>query len=255
MRELLGRYHALMPDEQKLLARWDDALDGGGAYSGSFRREVGQRLLDVYRPRPYHNLEHLQAVLDRLDELHPRAQQAGVTAFVADTVVLAAFYHDLVVESEHTSAQAAQAQLQGMGMPAPCAGETARLVEVTATHTYRADDIAAGWLCDADLGILAATPSRYREYLAAVRAEYVDVSPQDWRCGRSGVLEGLLSRRRLFLLAGPEREEGARANLRDAARQPAGRDHACTGGCVAASCRTAESASAKPRLRASIIFT
>ena len=58
-----------------------------------------------------------------------------------------------------------------------------------------------GVLLDADLAILGSSPTTYDAYVAAVRAEYADVGDDEWRAGRTGVLEGFGNREILFVTA------------------------------------------------------
>jgi predicted metal-dependent HD superfamily phosphohydrolase len=71
-------------------------------------------------------------------------------------------------------------------------------------------------LLDADLAILAAEGKRYARYAADIRKEYDFVPEADYRKGRTAVLNGFLSRPRIFHtpLMFEEGEESARRNLR-----------------------------------------
>lgn len=157
--------------------------------------------------RGYHDLEHLAEVLERLAELgwssHPE-------------VVLAAWFHDAVYDgedgAEERSALLAERELAGEAIDV---AEVARLVRLTTTHESADDDAAGQALCDADLGILAASPQRYARYVAGVRADYAHVPDNLFRRGRRAVLEDLAGRERLFATAYAREhwEPRARANL------------------------------------------
>jgi predicted metal-dependent HD superfamily phosphohydrolase len=176
----LADHHALRDD---LLAAWD-------------------------RPG-YHDLRHLEEVLDRLDEL------AGAGApFDPTLTALAAWFHDAVydgtADDEERSARWAERAL-----PAAYAGDVGRLVRMTADHRPAEGDPAAAALSDADLGILAAPRERYDAYVAGVRADFAHVGDEDFRAGRAAVLRDLVGRADLFSTL-PARElwaEAARANL------------------------------------------
>src|SRR5690606_35314482 len=72
----------------------------------------------------------------------------------------------------------------------------------------------AAVLNDADLAMLAAEPQRYKEYKAAVRAEYAHIPTEDYLRARIRVIERLLARRSLFLSPlGAAWEEPARQSL------------------------------------------
>ena len=173
------------------------------------RTDLRDRLVTAYRTdRGYHDLRHLSEVLDRLEAL-------GATGNTE--VVLAAWYHDAVYDdrgdNEERSALLAEQDLSGL--PQVDVGEVARLVRLTESHRPDPDDHNGGLLCDADLGILAAPPDRYAEYVADVRQEYAGIPELDFVRGRLTVLEQLAAKESLFHtdLARREWEPAARANL------------------------------------------
>ncbi|MFE5890691.1 hypothetical protein ACFQ6E_17360 [Streptomyces sp. NPDC056462] len=163
--------------------------------------------------RHYHTLTHLTAVLDRIDELAGHARDA-------DVVRLAAWFHDAVYlpdrsENEERSAHLAERALVEAGVPAERTAEVARLVRLTVTHAPAPDDPDGQVLCDADLAILAAPPSAYAAYTAAVREEYHFVPNDAFREGRAAILRQLLDLPSLFSTPyGKEKWEAtARYNL------------------------------------------
>ncbi|MFI2424915.1 hypothetical protein ACH5A7_12560 [Streptomyces sp. NPDC018955] len=146
--------------------------------------------------RHYHTLTHLTAVLDHIDVLEEYADDP-------DVVRLAAWFHDAVYlpdrsTNEERSARLAERALPEAGVPAEKTAEVARLVRLTVTHDPADDDRDGQVLCDADLAILAAPPSSYAAYTAAVREEYHFVPNDAFRAGRSEVLRRLLALPRLF---------------------------------------------------------
>lgn len=202
--------------QRQLLARFMRVFEGEGS------REVGEEVLGAYnqQQRHYHNLEHLLLVLTRLDELREVARQAAGDTLDESAVELAAFFHDVIYvtdgseSSEAESAQLARTQLEKAGAPPELCNEVARLVLLTATHNPAADDVAGGWLCDADLHVLAWPWPRYADYVARVRREYAHVTPAQWQRGRALVLQNLLASAQLYALAGTTDEAAARRNLR-----------------------------------------
>lgn len=163
--------------------------------------------------RRYHTLTHLTAVLDRIDEL---AGHAGDP----DVVRLAAWFHDAVYlpdrsENEERSARLAERALPEAGVSAERTAEVARLVRLTTSHAPAPDDRDGQVLCDADLAILAAPPSAYAAYTAAVREEYHFVPNDAFREGRAAILRQLLALPSLFSTPhGKEKWEAtARYNL------------------------------------------
>ena len=173
------------------------------------RHALRDELLAAWDRPGYHDLRHLEEVLDRLDVL----AAAGV-AFDATSVGLAAWFHDAVYDGapddEELSAQWAERAL-----PATYADEVARLVRMTVDHRPAADDLAGEVLSDADLGILAAPAERYDDYVAGVRADFAHVADDDFGAGRAAVLRDLLGRAYLFTTPQARElwEDAARANV------------------------------------------
>ncbi|MET9081157.1 hypothetical protein ABZX77_04520 [Streptomyces sp. NPDC004237] len=146
--------------------------------------------------RRYHTVAHLTAVLDRIDVLEEYADDPAL-------VRLAAWFHDAVYlpdrsTNEERSARLAERALAGTGISAANIAEVARLVRLTVTHDPAPGDRNGEVLCDADLAILAAPPSAYAAYTAAVREEYHFVPNDAFREGRSAILRQLLDLPRLF---------------------------------------------------------
>ncbi|WP_328223460.1 HD domain-containing protein [Streptomyces sp. NBC_00310] len=164
--------------------------------------------------RKYHTLDHLTAVLDRVEVLEDHAADP-------DLVRLAAWFHDAVYlpersTNEERSARLAERALREAGVAQEKVAEVVRLVLLTVTHDPADDDPNGQVLCDADLAILASAPDAYAAYAAAVRAEYGFVPDEAFRAGRAAVLRQLLDLPRLFRTPYGQREwEGrARENLR-----------------------------------------
>jgi len=170
--------------------------------------------------RGYHDLQHLAEVLDHLDLLLGGTGNEGGAADVDPVALrLAAWFHDAVhdgrPDDEERSARLAEEELAAAGVDAGVVAEVARLVRLTATHDPAETDLAGAVLSDADLGVLAADPERYAEYVAGVRREYAHVPADVFRRGRAEVLRGLLAAPALFRTATGGRlwEQRARANV------------------------------------------
>ena len=167
------------------------------------------RLTKAYGPqRAYHNLRHVEAVLETAERLMPEGSAH---------VVLALIYHDAVYDprakdNEERSAQMAREELRSLGVPNEDLDEVARLILLTKHHQVSPGDEAGSAVVDADLAILQASPEEYDRYAAAIREEYAWVPEEEYRIGRAKVLEGLMSRK-LFSSALLD-EEMARANMR-----------------------------------------
>ncbi|MEU6348621.1 hypothetical protein ABZ896_04765 [Streptomyces sp. NPDC047072] len=205
-----------MADLDALRARFSDALTGARGSDGPDPVPYADNLLVRWQEpqRRYHTLAHLTAVLDHIDVLEEYADDPSA-------VRLAAWFHDAVYlpdrsENEERSARLAERALPEAGVPAATTAEVARLVRLTVTHDPADDDRDGQVLCDADLAILAAPPSSYAAYTAAVREEYGFVPDDAFRGGRSAVLRQLLELPRLFRTPYGTREweATARYNLR-----------------------------------------
>ncbi|WP_320777506.1 hypothetical protein [Streptomyces sp. CRN 30] len=204
------------PDADALRARWLHAL---------LPARDGARLPEPYPyadnlikrwsepQRRYHTLDHLVAVLDRIDVLAEYAEDVAA-------VRLAAWFHDAVYlpersTNEERSARLAERALPEAGVEQARTDEVARLVRLTVTHDPAPGDANGAVLCDADLAILAADPEAYDRYARAVREEYAFVPDDAFRTGRADVLRHLLGLPRLFRTPYGEREweAAARRNL------------------------------------------
>ena len=198
------------------------ARGAGATADGDAVRDVGDDLVGRWSApdRRFHNLRHLADVLHRVDELSEETHEP-------DLVRLAAWYHGAVFDAarkvayatqggEQTtvSAELARSQLTGLGVPAASAERVAQLVDSLARHKPLAGDVDSAVLNDADLGMLAAEPQRYREYIADVRAEYAHIPLPDFLDARIRVLTKLLKRPSLYWSPlGAAWEEPARQNV------------------------------------------
>jgi predicted metal-dependent HD superfamily phosphohydrolase len=185
-------------------------------------RTVGEELIERWSGagRHFHNLRHLAAVLHRVDELAHETHQA-------DLVRLAAWYHGAVFDADRKvayatrggeqtmlSAELARTQLVGLGVPVAAADRVGELVDTLARHKALPGDFDSAVLNDADLGMLAAEPQRYKEYVAAIRAEYAHIPLPDYLDARSKVVTKLLGRSQIYVSPlGATWEEPARQNL------------------------------------------
>ena len=187
-----------MADLDDLRARWRRTLLAARSDGTAAPEPYGEALLERWSEpqRRYHTVDHLAAVLDHVDELAEYAADV-------EAVRLAAWFHDAVYlpdrsENEERSARLAERALPEAGVPAERTAEVARLVRLTVTHDPAPGDRNGEVLCDADLAILAAPPSAYAAYTAAVREEYHFVPNDAFRAGRADVLRQLLALPSLF---------------------------------------------------------
>ncbi|MGH3367350.1 MAG: HD domain-containing protein [Nocardioidaceae bacterium] len=174
--------------------------------------DLRERLTERYREphRRYHDVRHLQEVLEAVDQLAAEADDPKAVRW-------AAWFHDAVYDvrrddNEEQSARLAVDELTAHGCEPALVDEVARLVRLTGTHQPANTDRNGAVLCDADLRILAADPWRYAEYVTDVRAEFAHVRDDEFRAGRAAVLRGLLASPRLY------RTDSAHARLEERAR-------------------------------------
>ncbi|MFE5939336.1 hypothetical protein ACFQ69_28720 [Streptomyces sp. NPDC056470] len=207
------------PVDPALLQRWNATLRAARAgREGPDPAPYGRNLLTRWAEpqRRYHTVDHLRAVLNRIDELADLGGEGGELELVR----LAAWFHDAVYrpdrsENEERSAVLAEKALAEAGLTSHEVAEVARLVRLTTTHDPAPGDLNGEALCDADLAILATDEDTYGGYTRAVREEYAFVPDDDFRQGRAAVLRQLLSLPRLFRTpyGAAAWEERARRNL------------------------------------------
>lgn len=165
--------------------------------------------------RHYHGVRHVHWVVRHVLELAERLPVGDLGAVVA-----AAFFHDVVYDptasdNEAASARLAAAALTEMGWDPGRIQAVTDMIVATTDHDVDAADLDTQLLLAADLGVLAAEPTRYLDYVRAVRREYAHVSEADWRHGRAAVLRKLIGRTHLFAPAIhlTDWEQRARANI------------------------------------------
>ena len=146
--------------------------------------------------RRYHDLAHLDAVLQRVDSLSSEVRHL-------ETVRLAAWFHDAVYDvtaddNETRSALLAEKVLTGLRVEDGRVAEVVRLVVLTVGHDPAEDDLDGAVLCDADLAVLASDDLGYARYTEAVRAEHRHLDDTTFAAGRATVLRSLLDRPALF---------------------------------------------------------
>lgn len=163
--------------------------------------------------RYYHNLEHIQQILEIVEPM-----QSQAINFPA--IGLAAWFHDVIYDSrdkdnEEQSAEYAETSLKTLKLPITLIDSVKILILNTKTHQAQPDDIDSQILLDADLAILGASESSYRNYAQAIRQEYSWIPDEVYRVGRKQVLQNFLQRKRIYLteLLFLHLEENAKRNM------------------------------------------
>ena len=182
-----------------------NVVAAGGTAPADEIHAVARRLLDRWSVphRRFHTVRHLLDVLARVDEL-------GAETHDPPLVLLGAWYHGAVFdvqiltgstagcEDDPSSAALAVTELVGLGVPDGRARRVGDLVAVLVAHDPDPTDLDATVLCDADLGVLATEPQKYRTYLRNVREEYADVADPEFFAARRATVTGLLARKTIY---------------------------------------------------------
>jgi predicted metal-dependent HD superfamily phosphohydrolase len=173
-------------------------------------REIG----DQYSGsgRHYHNLSHLDKLLQELD---------AVKAFFSDwqTILFAIAYHDIIYnplksDNEEKSASLATKRLSKLSIPAAQCDKCYDHIMATKGHHVAADN-DTNFFTDADLAILGADAATYRWYAAMIRKEYHWYPDIVYKPGRKKVLQHFLDMPAIYKTAyfSGKYEKQARANL------------------------------------------
>lgn len=141
--------------------------------------------------RHYHSLQHLRECLMHFAQARHLAQQPG-------EVAIALWFHDAIYDvrgksNERLSADWAIRVLASCHASQATLARVERLIMVT-RHDATPSEPDEQLLVDIDLTILGATPERFAEYDAQVRAEYAWVPGFVYRMKRRSVLKAFLGR-------------------------------------------------------------
>ncbi|HEY9831996.1 MAG TPA: hypothetical protein V6D26_15535 [Stenomitos sp.] len=146
--------------------------------------------------RFYHNLEHINQVLERIEQMKSLSLDYISVQF-------AAWFHDVIYDpktqdNEEQSADYAESTLNRLKIPEIIIARVKYLILTTKNHQALPTDIDNQILLDADLAILGATEWEYQVYAQAIRQEYFWMSDVDYQIGRYQVLNNFLQRGRLY---------------------------------------------------------
>ncbi|UII32477.1 hypothetical protein LVD17_01310 [Fulvivirga ulvae] len=145
--------------------------------------------------RYYHNLHHLENLLEQLSEVKLSIKDWDVTLF-------ALFYHDLVYnparrDNEEKSARMAGERLKSINFPKDGVDKCRNMILATKGHADASDN-DTNLFTDADLSILGCAHDQYMEYARQVREEYHIYPDMLYKPGRKKVLQYFLSMDRIF---------------------------------------------------------
>jgi predicted metal-dependent HD superfamily phosphohydrolase len=190
--------------------RWRDLLGRCGGNADA--TDAYPRLLAAYRrpDRFYHAAAHIGDCLHWLD-------QSRSTAGRPDEVELALWFHDAVYDphasdNEERSAAWASDSLEAAGIDRAVRGRVHDLILAT-KHNAPPTAGDAEVIVDIDLSILGRDPDTFSAYDGAIAKEYAWVPWEQYRAGRTAVLDGFLRRAAIF------RTEFFRERFEDRARR------------------------------------
>lgn len=172
-------------------------------------------LADFYEGdgRYYHNLHHIQNVLETVELLSPYAQDLPA-------IQLAAWFHDAIYDvqrndNEARSADYAADVLQALGLPAATIAKVAALIRATKHNRACPGDTDCQIILDADLATFASDWETQEAIERAIRQEYAFVPEAAYRQGRQAILQNFLQRDRIYYTEPMyrEREAAARENI------------------------------------------
>lgn len=158
--------------------------------------------------RAYHNLKHIEFMLDALKTRH----------VLTLTLELAVWGHDLIYnphakDNEEQSARKFDEWLKQQKADPALRQDIQRLILAT-KHTVLPQQRDEQLLIDADLAVLGASTDQFEAYDRAIRQEYKYVPSFLYQKGRVKILQSFLERPRIFSTPEFESlEKQARINL------------------------------------------
>jgi predicted metal-dependent HD superfamily phosphohydrolase len=202
---------------EELRARFGRAAADAGATASC--DDVFLELVARYREphRHYHTLAHISACLIWLDWF-------SGSAVHPEEVELALWFHDAVYvlgdgANERRSAELARDRLNALGVRSEAIERIVAHIHTTAGHDASGGDAAL--VVDIDLSVLGTRRGDFEVFERRIRLEYAHVPESAYRAARRRVLEGFLSRARIYqnALLRAEFEAPARANLKRRIRE------------------------------------
>ncbi len=151
--------------------------------------------------RAYHTLNHIEQLLVQLENINHILSEPHIIA-------LALYYHDVIYDPTRSDNELRSAEFATDTLSPYLSPEQYQqihaLIMMTANHqidTLVASDKYndAAYLLDMDLSILGAPWTAYEQYAKAIRQEYKHVAADNYRDGRTAVLQGLLAHPKLYL--------------------------------------------------------
>jgi len=200
-------------------------------------RQAGLALLAAYDGpgRHYHNVTHLDSVLQQLDWAKKSLQETGELSMMTpeesnkmfDVIELALWYHDAVYDAKAKDNEAKSrdwflSDAHEFGLGAALQQDIAALIDLTAHHKD-AKTLPERILTDCDLAILGAAKPAFDAYDDGIAKEYAHVPAPAYATGRAAVLKGFLDQPQIFKTEAFRKayEAQARQNLQPPGGLPA----------------------------------
>src|ERR1043166_6113314 len=161
--------HFDTPEYKETLVRYADFFQRIGAKGDASKSFKALAARYSERHRTYHNLSHINAMLDDLEQVRYLAQNP-------DVVEGAVWYHDVVYDpkakdNEEQSAALAVTTLKEAGLADIFYDVVNKLIMAT-KHSEISTDPDAQLLADIDLAILGKSDHTFDMYERAIRKEY-----------------------------------------------------------------------------------
>ena len=144
--------------------------------------------------RAYHNLAHVDNMLDHLDACQDVENR--------EAVARAIWFHDVICDPQSSSNEADSAilfrKLLGSSFDLAFVDEVARLIMVSDPRSDRLVDFAGELMADLDLLTLGVDRAGYNAYARSIRQEYAFVPTDAFAKGRVAVMERLLDQDTIY---------------------------------------------------------
>jgi predicted metal-dependent HD superfamily phosphohydrolase len=151
--------------------------------------------------REYHNATHIAKMihcLSYLDYFFPKMNIEDMYQLIMATIFHDVIYDPSAKDNEEQSADYAKRTLEFLGINESFISNVVAYILCTKTHEIDPSLPYSAAMIDADLAVLSAEPVEYYAYAQAIRAEYDFVSDEDYRVGRTMVLESFLMRDSIY---------------------------------------------------------
>lgn len=200
---------------QRCRLLWHDIV----GYGAHVNKELCTLIvLHEHGKRHYHTLDHAMACVGVAREYFLDDTEYRLNKLEQMVVEIALLFHDSIYnpsrnDNEELSAEAAAKCCESLGMSPDFISKVKRAILDTKTHLPTEE--YGAFVSDADLSILAAVPSVYKEYADGIRQEYsVFYTDDEYLRGRIAFLEKELIKPKFFYLTMNERlNHAARQNM------------------------------------------